>query len=103
MKKLLGAALVCMSMFFAASAFAADNDELMDGAYDAGHQAASDFCDGIKGKHGGHVSLTAQLRRACREGFRDEIDGNKTCQKRLENMGLDGYPAMRDAMLDACP
>lgn len=71
--------------------------------YDAGWDAANDFCRDLKAvQHGGFAqrSITSQFKRGCKTGFDDQIDSNRTCQRRM--MDQDKYSDMWDARRDAC-
>jgi hypothetical protein len=71
--------------------------------YDAGVDAAVEFCQDLRARERigwGARSVTRQFERGCKRGFNDHIDSNRTCQARIEEQ--DAYIEMRDARRFAC-
>ena len=70
--------------------------------YDAGWDAAGDFCQDLREREyaGWRRSITRDFERGCRRGFNEHIDSNRTCQERIEDQNA--YREMRDARRYAC-
>lgn len=100
MKKIaLGLMVACMSLGISASASAND---LEDQAYDAGNDAAGQFCQGLRPQFlRVGEGFTERLKKACHEGFDDFINSNRTCQKRMGDLP-NGFRQMREARASAC-
>lgn len=71
--------------------------------YDAGTEAAADFCKDLRAhprRGWGGGSVTREYERGCKAGFDEHIDSNRTCQQRLEEQNA--YSEMRAARRDTC-
>lgn len=71
--------------------------------YDAGVDAAVDFCRDLRAKPSGgwgHKSVTREFERGCKAGFDEHIDSNRTCQDRIEKNNA--WIEMRSARSSTC-
>ena len=72
--------------------------------YDAGVDAAVDFCRDLRARPHergfGGGSVTRDYERGCKVGFDEHIDSNRTCRDRIEKNNA--YSEMREARRYTC-
>ncbi|MGK4001587.1 hypothetical protein WMF31_03105 [Sorangium sp. So ce1036] len=108
MKVQLCAAALC-ALFVSVGAADANDEESMDElerqAYDVGWDAANSYCKSLVPGFSGALrremeTITERFKRACKKGYDDYIDSNRSCQQRLRETGR--YREMWEARNNTC-
>jgi hypothetical protein len=108
MKTSLMFGVLCASLSLVAGASAQSMSELQRQAYDAGWDAADEFCDDLRPSAGDRLlsarmraSITEVFKEYCGNGYDEYIDNNQACGTRLRET-TNGYTRMWEARRNAC-
>ncbi|MFS8067203.1 MAG: hypothetical protein ACMG6S_12600 [Byssovorax sp.] len=100
---MLGILCTGLATAFGAAAQERDMSPTERAGYDAGVDAAVDFCRDLRASPRGTFeapSFTREFERGCTRGFDDHINSNRTCQRRIQEQNA--YTEMREARRYAC-
>ncbi|UQA57195.1 hypothetical protein [Polyangium aurulentum] len=112
MKTKLMLGTLCASLSLAAGASAQSLTNLQQQAYDAGWDAAHEFCKSLDTSAGagmlamrmramGATTITEEFKEYCGNGYDKYIDNNESCAQKIEN-ATNGYTRMWEARRNAC-